>query len=340
MPFAIDFPLAQTSGSLFLKQTTAGKKSPEMATLLSRHFSPNALRVLGRPDDFRADLLTAQIGSMHVSTLAYNTEVELKVQTLDDHLLVTTQFQGQQQVWSQGKNDCGNVGFVVVDSTSAEITKKFSADSHRLNLRISRASLGSMWKRVMGTAVCPPQIFEPFLATQAMRRRWWAHMQLLLSYIDAPVEGIYGVRMRKQIEEGILLFLLFEHTHDASHCVDGDPDAVSASDRRLRRAEDYIRANLHEPLGLADIAAASDSSIRSLTAAFRTRHATSPMKFAENLRLDAAHATLGSGKHGVTDVASELGFSNMGRFAAAYRWRFGVSPSRTLKRGGTADLPA
>jgi AraC-like DNA-binding protein len=325
-----DLPLDLASRSLFRRQATTGKKLPEMAALLSEHFSPNVLRVLGTPNAFRADLLTAAVGSMQVSTLAYNTEVELQVETSDDHLLVTTQFQGEQRVWSQGQVDSGRVGFVVVDSTPAAITKRFSADSHRLNLRLSRAALRAMWQRATGSARHQPKTFDPFIASESARRRWWSHMQLLLSYVEVPPEGLYGAQMRKQIEEGILLFMLFEQPHDAAQFLGGEPP--SAGDRRLSRAEDYIRAHLRDPLSLADIAQAADVSIRSLTASFRARHDTSPMKFIEGLRLDAAHDALAAGKQGVTSVATELGFSNLGRFAAAYRRRFGVPPSVTLGR--------
>jgi AraC-like DNA-binding protein len=324
------FPLTFGTASLLRRQLTAGKQLPEMTALLRERFSPNRLRVLGPPGDFRPALYSAEFGGMQVSTLAYNTAIELEVETTGDHLLVTTQLEGEEFVRSQGQSGSGRVGFVVIDSTPEPVTKRFSADSHRLNLRVGRPALEALWQRATGEAGVAPQVFAPFVASAEGRRRWWAHMQLLLGYVEAPPALLAGDPMRRHIEEAVMLFLLLEHPHDASHLLARAVEA--AGDRRLVRAEDFIRAHLRDPLSLAGIAEAAGISIRSLTAAFRARHRTSPMKFIEGLRLDAAHAMLAHGQRSVTEVAVELGFSNLGRFAAAYRRRFGVAPSRTLAR--------
>jgi AraC-like DNA-binding protein len=40
----------------------------------------------------------------------------------------------------------------------------------------------------------------------------------------------------------------------------------------------------------------------------------------------------------VTDVATELGFSELGRFAVRYREMFGESPSETLRRSSRTTV--
>ena len=302
-----------------LREQSIGGRPTDAAALLSTHFSPNVLRVLGPVRDFRAAFFSADFGAMRVSTLSYNAAVELQVETSDDHLLVTTQLDGEESVRSQGRAAGGGIGFVVVDSTPEPVTKRFSADSRRLNLRLDRGRMDTIWRRAVGLDQPVPRVFDPFVASEAGRLRWWSHLQVLRSYLDTPPALPARDLMVKRIEESLMLYLLLEHPHDASH----------VDDRKLRRAEAFIHAHLRDAIGLADIATAADLGIRSLTTAFRSRHDTSPMRYVDTLRLDAAHEALRAGRRSVSDVAVEFGFSNLGRFARAYRTRFGQLPSRT-----------
>ena len=305
--------------------------------MLSTHFSPNVLRVLGPSRDFRADFFSADCGAMRVSTLSYNTAVELQVETSDDHLLVTTQLEGDETVRSQGRTARGGIGFVVVDSTPEPVTKRFSADSRRLNLRLDRSTMDAIWRRTVGHDDAAPRVFDPFIASEPGRLRWWSHLQLLRSYLDTPPASPARDLMVKRIEESVMLYLLLEHPHDASHVLDRPPTAVD--DARLQRAEAFIHAHLRDPIGLAAVATAAGVGIRSLTGAFRTRHGTSPMRYVDALRLDAAHQALLAGQRSVADIATEFGFSNLGRFARAYRARFGELPSRTKASSTVATGP-
>ncbi|MCB4771836.1 AraC family transcriptional regulator [Ancylobacter sp. Lp-2] len=101
--------------------------------------------------------------------------------------------------------------------------------------------------------------------------------------------------------------------------------------QHLRRALDYIHANLEQPLALEAIAAAAGCSPRQLQLAFRSHLDTTPMAMAKKLRLEMAEARLRSGQYrNVTDAALALHFSNLGRFAAEFRALFGYSPHQVV----------
>ena len=75
-------------------------------------------------------------------------------------------------------------------------------------------------------------------------------------------------------------------------------------------------------------------SERTLHDAFRRRFGTSPAAHVRALRLQAAReALLGADAEltTVARIAAEHGFAHPGRFAVAYRRRFGESPSATLR---------
>jgi len=105
--------------------------------------------------------------------------------------------------------------------------------------------------------------------------------------------------------------------------------------RFIRRAEDFIHSHAGEPLTLGAIAAASAVSSRTLMRGFHKYKDCSPTSYLLSVRLERAHRELLAGNLedvSVTAVATKWGFSNLGRFAALYRQRFGENPAATLRR--------
>ncbi|MFH0179830.1 helix-turn-helix domain-containing protein [Streptomyces cacaoi] len=103
----------------------------------------------------------------------------------------------------------------------------------------------------------------------------------------------------------------------------------------VHRAEEYIRTRLAEPVTVAGIAAHAGVSTRSLYAGFKEHRGVSPMSLLRRLRLERVHQellTAPSGSVTVTEVALRWGFGHLGEFSAAYRRRFGETPSTTLAR--------
>ncbi|NHA00876.1 AraC family transcriptional regulator [Nocardioides sp. W3-2-3] len=91
------------------------------------------------------------------------------------------------------------------------------------------------------------------------------------------------------------------------------------------------RASLWTLTTLADRAGVSP---RSLQEGFARYVGASPMRYLTQVRLDRAHHRLQvSDPDDVTasTIASTWGFTNYGRFAQAYRRRFGASPAATLR---------
>ncbi len=92
--------------------------------------------------------------------------------------------------------------------------------------------------------------------------------------------------------------------------------------------------HLDEPISLRDVADHAGISVRTLNQVFRDFRRTSPIAELRDLGMDRVRAQLSAAQPGtrVADVARKWGFRHLGRFAAAYRARFGESPSETLSR--------
>ena len=105
----------------------------------------------------------------------------------------------------------------------------------------------------------------------------------------------------------------------------------------INRAVDLIEAEPGLPWTVGDLASRAGLSTRALQYGFAALTGMSPMAYLRQVRLQRADAELraaDSAARGVASIASRWGFTNFGRFAAAYRMRYGRTPSETLRRTG------
>ena len=110
--------------------------------------------------------------------------------------------------------------------------------------------------------------------------------------------------------------------------------AEAGAASRVRAALDFMHANAGDTLTVERIAQAVGVGPRRLQAAFKSELGKSPREMLSEIRLENAHGLLLAPEAWttVTDVAFESGFAHLGRFAAAYRQRYGEAPSQTLLR--------
>lgn len=102
----------------------------------------------------------------------------------------------------------------------------------------------------------------------------------------------------------------------------------------LRRALDYIDANVAADISLADIAEAVHVTPRALQYMFRRHLQVTPLQYVRQLRLHRAHHDLLDHDRStgtVAAIAARWGFAHTGRFAVQYRQTYGQSPHATLR---------
>ncbi|MGR2739856.1 helix-turn-helix transcriptional regulator [Billgrantia sp. Q4P2] len=132
--------------------------------------------------------------------------------------------------------------------------------------------------------------------------------------------------------EAALTFIFENVPHRGSERIPCQVPLVAP--RHVQEAVDFMRANLHQPLTMAEIAEATGVGVRSLQAAFRHFYGTTPMAHLRKLRLEAVHEELSSpvNRLSVGEVALKWGFLHMSRFAAQYRAAYGTYPSDTMAK--------
>ena len=116
---------------------------------------------------------------------------------------------------------------------------------------------------------------------------------------------------------------------------DEDRAAVRSHQTIMRRFHRVLEANAGEPLYVPDVCVAIGVSERTLRSCCQEHLDMGPKQFLLLRRIHMAQRALlaaNSVDSTVTDIATQFGFWQFGRFASAYRSIFGEPPSATLRR--------
>ncbi|WFU04634.1 helix-turn-helix transcriptional regulator (plasmid) [Rhizobium sp. CB3171] len=102
----------------------------------------------------------------------------------------------------------------------------------------------------------------------------------------------------------------------------------------VRRAIDFMYANIDLPITMPTIAEAVGVSVRTLEIGFRAFKETTPNAYLQLLRLRAAREDLlnADSHQTIQMICLKWGFVHFGRFSAVYKAHYGESPSQTRKR--------
>jgi AraC-like DNA-binding protein len=126
--------------------------------------------------------------------------------------------------------------------------------------------------------------------------------------------------------------------------VAGDAANVCSAHRHrgavVRRLEEVLEANLCETLYAAELCKATGVSYPTLRACCQELLGMSPKRYLWLRRMHLARRTLrvaDPAEATVTEIATNYGFWELGRFSVGYRSLFGESPSAALRRPSTVD---
>jgi AraC-like DNA-binding protein len=131
-----------------------------------------------------------------------------------------------------------------------------------------------------------------------------------------------------------------ELIHAMVACLVGDRSIEEKRDggshaRVMARFEDFLASKHLEPVYLAEICSAIGASERTLRTCCQERLGMGPMRYLWLRRMNLARRALLNADPApktVTEIATEHGFWELGRFSVEYRALFGELPSMSLRR--------
>jgi AraC-like DNA-binding protein len=163
-------------------------------------------------------------------------------------------------------------------------------------------------------------------------------LRFVMSELDRSADGL-PTFVLSEFEQALIVGYLFSNLSNYSQLLSTKQSSVAPW--QVQRAMEYIEANWDKPITIEALAAASESSARSLFATFRKSRDCTPMAFVTHVRLLHARDILSEAtlSTSVTSVARQCGFQSSSHFARKYSAEFGELPSETLARG-KGTLPA
>ncbi|MFI5891694.1 AraC family transcriptional regulator [Actinoplanes sp. NPDC051513] len=273
------------------------------------------------------------LGPITVGEISYGADVRVNIADLETSYHVLAPLTGSLRSRHRGT-------VVLADSTRAavyrpvgDIDLEWPGDTRLLSVKVERAAFERELDAALDQQIVSPLLLgESFDLADGPGRTWSALVRLLHNELCAE-DGLaasprMAARWRDMVVSGLALTV--EHPY-------GDEPAGLQGPRRprtVKRTLDAMHAEPWRQFTAGDLAAIAGVGVRVLQEAFRQHVGVSPLAYLRRLRLDGVHAELSKSdpwQVNVSEVAYRWGFTHLGRFAGAYRARFGVSPSQTLR---------
>lgn len=281
--------------------------------------------------EFSARVNARSWPNMMLSFFSYGTEVQVDAGDAPLFYGVNLPVTGHADVSHRGAQVEASPETASVLSGEASNRMRWSPDYTVLCVKFEPAALERHLSRMTGRRIDRPIEFELAMPLRASGAAWTGVVQLLLDFVERSADP--PPLLTAEVESTVMTTLLVTQPHNYSAALLARP---SAPGRVVAAAIELMRSELAASMTIAEIAERAGVSERALQASFRRELGVSPSEYLRDLRLDAARRELlaapGDGTS-VSRAAANWGFSNLGRFAARYRGRFGEYPSQTARRG-------
>jgi len=300
--------------------------------VVARAFCAHKLELVGGAVNMKTQ--SAALPRLSLHYLDYGADVRISPEPLTSFYLLQIPLKGTARASVPGAEVVSDPDLATILDPDDRVRMEWAKGTPHLCLRIDRQALESKAARLLGRSLRDPLRFELGVSmTTPESRSMRQYLDLLRLELDAEPSLAMRPLVTAQLEDLVMTSLLLGAPNTYSSWL--AEDGGSMTPRSVRKAVDLIEAHAHEPLTVEDIAEAVGCSVRALQSGFRQHLGSSPLTYLRDVRLELVHEDLlkadPSRGVGVTEIALNRGFTHLGRFAQAYRERFGVAPSETLR---------
>jgi AraC-like DNA-binding protein len=273
------------------------------------------------------------LGPITVGEISYGADVHLTIADLETAYHVLAPLTGSLRSRHRGTMVLADPTRAAVYRPVGDIDLDWPGGCRLLSVKVERAALERELDAALDQQIVSPLLLrESFDLAAGPGRTWHALVRLLHAELSID-DGLasqprMAARWRDMVVSGLALTV--EHPY-------GEEPAGLQGPRRprtVKRTLDAMHAEPARQYTAQDLAAIAGVGVRVLQESFRQHVGMSPLTYLRRLRLDGVHAELSRSEPwqvSVSDVAYRWGFTHLGRFAGAYRARYGEPPSQTLR---------
>ncbi|MGX6606965.1 AraC family transcriptional regulator [Micromonosporaceae bacterium Da 78-11] len=273
------------------------------------------------------------LGPLTVGEISYGSDIQLDVGDLVTAYHVVAPLTGSLRSRHRGTVVLADPTRAAVYRPVGDIHLDWPGNCRLLSVKVDRAALERELDAALDQRIVSPLLLgASFDLIDGPGRTWAALVRLL----HAELRGKDGLgsqprmaaRWRDMVVSGLALTV--QHPY-------GEEPAGLQGPRRprtVKRTLDAMHAEPWRQFTAGDLATIAGVGVRVLQESFRQHVGMSPLTYLRRLRLDGVHAELSRADPwhvSVSEVAYRWGFTHLGRFAGAYRSRYGVPPSQTLR---------
>jgi AraC-like DNA-binding protein len=262
------------------------------------------------------------VGSVNLVFVRYGGPVVVEAPATDTRVAVTVPL-GPMEVRRHDARTIAGEGFVLADDRPTVMRPDPYAGA--VVIAADRALLDRAVTRLTGVRHSPVEFgpgWRDSVMPASMMDATWRHVGAMLA-AGASTPPAVVKALESMLVDAILLST--PHSHSALLAA---PRADAPG--HAERIRGWLEDHYVEPVTVTELAAGVGLSVRQVQEVVRTAFGTTPSRLLREIRLERARVLLRSGAVAtVSQAAAESGFAHLGRFAAAYRERFGELPSTT-----------
>jgi AraC-like DNA-binding protein len=296
-------------------------------------YYPMDVRPSGSTEGFAFAGDVVGLGPITLGEISYGADVTVHSGDLESAYHVLAPLTGMMQARHRDEVVSASPRRAAVFRPVGDIDLRWPGDCRLLSIKIDKLALEQEIATVLGRhAATPLPLGTGFDLTGGPGRSWLSLVRLLYAELHDPDSLVRQPQMARRWWQLVLSGLALSVEHPYRGDLDGVPTALRP--RPVKRTLDAMHAAPGHPFTAPELAAIAGVGTRVLQEAFRRHVGMPPMTYLRELRLARVHDELCKAdpwQVSVAEVAFRWGFTHLGRFAGAYRTRYGVPPSRTLR---------
>jgi AraC-like DNA-binding protein len=296
-------------------------------------YYPMCVKPRGSVDGFAFAGDVVQLGPITIGEISYGSDVTVHSGDLETAYHVLAPLSGMIQSRHRDNVVSASPRRAAVFRPVGDVDLIWPGDCRLLSVKIDRLALEQEIATALGRhSASPLPLGSSFDVTGGPGRSWASLVRLLYAELRNPDSLVRQPRMARRWWQLVLSGLALTVEHPYRDDLVGGPTALRP--RPVKRTLDAMHAAPGHPFTAPELAGIAGVGTRVLQEAFRRHVGMPPMTYLRELRLARVHDELSKAdpwQASVSEVAFRWGFTHLGRFAGAYRARYGVSPSRTLR---------